>query len=238
VGRGDCLTQAGDRDVRRSGVEGREPGFQLRGNARRRGRAYGRVARGWDDSGTTDGVTGLDAELAAEESHARVALAFRGRPVAGHGVGADEELLRLLVERVHGDDAGGELHRLPRVPGGELGQGSLVQHVLRRRGEPPTFREQPHLERWAGRKRYSFEKFPSQARYVQRLNPRPRGQCVDVDECARREPQSDGLAADRATGADEPAELSEIPAQRVERILRVGEEEVGEPLAARGGFGR
>ena len=42
----------------------------------------------------------------------------------------------------------------------------------------------------------------------------------------------------RPTSAEEPAQLSEIPAQCVEWILGLGEEEFGEPLAARSGVSR
>ena len=42
----------------------------------------------------------------------------------------------------------------------------------------------------------------------------------------------------RHTSAEEQAQLSEIPAQCVEWILGLGEEEFGEPLAARSGVSR
>ncbi len=82
------------------------------------------------------------------------------------------------------------------------------------------------------------EAHDTQAVDAEGLHPRPGGQGPDVNKRARGELQLDRLAADRVIGTQEAAQLGEVPAQRIEGILGVGEEELGEPFAAGRGFGR
>jgi len=102
----------------------------------------------------------------------------------------------------------------------------------------PALGEQPDLESGARREPHAFEEIPTQAGEAERLHPRPGGQGADVDERARVELQLEGLAADRGIGTQEAAQLAEVPAQGIEGILSVREEELGEPFAAGSGFRR
>jgi hypothetical protein len=144
---GDRLPEAGDRNVGRTRVERGQTGLQLGGDAGGRRRTCGGLAWVRDDGGAPDGVARFEAELPAEERDAGVPLAPRRRRVAGRGVGADEQLLRVLVEWIRGDQAGRQLHRLPRIPSCELGQGGLPQHVVRGCRQSAAFGQEPDLER-------------------------------------------------------------------------------------------
>lgn len=158
--------------------------------------------------------------------------------VAGRRVCPDEQLLGVFVKRVCDDEATRQLYRPGRIASRQLGASRLTKHILGRTGEMPALGEQPDLERGARRERHAFEEIPTQARDAERLHPRPRGQGPNVDKCTRRDLQLDGFAADRAIGTQEAAQLGEVPAQCIEGIVGVREEELGEPFAAGSGFGR
>ena len=77
----------------------------------------------------------------------------------------------------------------------------------------------------------------SEARNVERLKPRAGRERLDVDVRAGRQPQLDLVAPDVRVRSEQPPQLAEIPTQSVQRILGVGKQQFGQPLAAWGRLG-
>jgi hypothetical protein len=134
---------------------------------------------------------------------------------------------------VPGDEPARQLRRPGTVTRGELRPRRFPEHALGRSGKASTGCQQPRIEAGAGREGLTLQKVVTKAGDADRLHPGACGQGVDVHECAGWQSEDDGFARNARFLAEKFAELGEVPAQGVERIIRVGEQQFGEPLAAR-----
>ena len=170
-----------------------------------------------------DGRARLDPELAPEQLGAAGGLPGCADPVACRGEAADEEDLVALVERIGLDEARREVGGARRVAGREPGEGRLAQDRLRRAGQMPSLRREPDLERRAAGEVHALQELAPDAAAVR---------LAHVDERARRQAQRDRVAVD-ADVAEQPSQRAEVPAQRRLGIVRLGEQQRRQLVAAR-----
>ena len=143
-------------------------------------------------------------ELAPEQRDARIALEFSRGPITARDEGPHEELLRVLIQRVRGDEPTCQLHRPGTIPRGQPCACSLPEHALGRSSEAPAGREQPYLEAGTRRKGHTLQELLTKAGNVDHLPPGACGEGMDVDECSVRQPQNDGVAGDTRLLTEKP----------------------------------
>jgi hypothetical protein len=233
LGLGDRLSEKADRGIGSSCVEGADTRFearQSRGPARRpfaKRAVLLRVCR------AEEGVAGVSPQLTPEERDASISLDLGRSSIAARDIGPDQELLGVLVEPVRGDEPARQLRRPGTVTCGELRPRRFPEHALGRSGEASTGCQQPRIEAGAGREGLTRQEVLTKARDADRLHPGACCQGVDVHECAGWQSKDDGFARNARFLAEKFVELGQVPAQGVERIIRLGEQQFGEPLAAR-----
>jgi hypothetical protein len=143
----------------------------------------------------------------------------------------DQQRLVVLVVRVEGDEAAGEVGGAVRVAAGEPGQGALVQQG--RRGAPgvPALRLQPDLERRAAGEGEAGEQLGGGVEPV-RLGRAGGSQLEDVDPHVAGAGEGERVARDGGGVAEEAPQHRQRPAQRGERVVGAGEEQAGDVGAA------
>jgi hypothetical protein len=93
---------------------------------------------------------------------------------------------------------------------------------------------EPALEAGAGAKGEAVEELVPEAGQGEGFEPGALAEDLDVDERPGGEGQPEGIAAERGVLAEQAAKGGERPAERSERVVRLREEETGQPLAQRG----
>ncbi len=203
-------------------------------HAEGRRRAFGLDHRGLGELGT-----GFDVQLSAEQVDRGGELSLRGDPITRAGERADQEHVRVLVQRVGGHHARRELDGRAGVARRERPQGALAQHRLAERLEPAALAEQPRGEPGARVHVHALEELAAEPGQLDRLERRPGHQHVDVDHRTLGEPELHHVAAPhRVRTAQQAPELGQVPAQRARRVLGVGEQELDQLRAGRLAFGQ
>lgn len=77
----------------------------------------------------------------------------------------------------------------------------------------------------------------TEVRNVDGLHPGACRQSVNVNKCPVGQPDDDRVPGNAGAVAQEPTQLGQVPAQSVEWIVRVAEQQLCQPLAARRRFG-
>ena len=227
AGGGDGLAQAADPRVDGAGAQRRLAGLELRARVG----AGADVARRRSGRDRADAGPGGAAELAAQERAEGVVLALGAVDVAGRGERADEDRLRVLVERVDRDEARGVVCGGVGRGGGEARARGLGEHGLGGGLQVAALVRQPHVERRARREVHALEEVAPEARRAGGVGPVAGEDGVDVDERAGRKRKRDRRSAEHARQPEQAAQFAEVPAQRAERVVGVGEQERGEALA-------
>ena len=155
-----------------------------------------------------------DAELLPEQRFARGDLALGVRPPPAAREAADEQLLRLVVERVARDQLRGERRRPVDVARREARDGLVVRERARHTVQRAAHDAQPGVEDGTGRERHALQQL------ALRRAPIP-----DVDADARTQPQLQRIATGLGFTVERSAEIGERPPQRAERILGTREEQ-------------
>ncbi len=227
AGGGDGLAQAADPRVDGAGAHRRLAGLELRPRVR----AGADVARRRAGRDRADAGPGGAAELAAQQRVEGVVLALGAVDVAGRGERADEDRLRVLVERVDRDEARGVVGGGVGRGGGEARARGLGEHGLGGGLQVAALVRQPHVERRARREVHALEEVAPEARRAGGVGPVAGEDGVDVDVRARRQGERDRRPAQRTRQPEQAAQLAEVPAQGAERVVCVGEQQRGEALA-------
>ena len=183
--------------------------------------------------GVEYGDARIRPELAAEERDACISLALVRCSIAAGHVPTDEELLGILIERVCGDDPTREFHGPDAVSRRQPCPCRLSKHSFCRASQASPARQQPRLEAGARGEGHALQKLSPKPRDVDRLHPGPCGQGVNVHKRSGWQPEGDRLTGNSGFLAEKLAELGQVPAEGVQRIVRFGEQQLGEPLAAR-----
>ncbi len=157
------------------------------------------------------------------------------RPVAGahREVRVDEQRVGLLVELVERDELRRELDRLLAGAHGEPRGRRLPQHGSGQAGDVAALGEQPRIERGPGLDVDPLQQLPPETGDHDGLDPGRRPECQDVDEGVGRHLEDDRVAGERDARSHRAPQLGEVPAQGAERVVGVGEQQAGEPLARR-----
>src|SRR5439155_3690967 len=88
-----------------------------------------------------------------------------------------------------------------------------------------TFVEQPRLEPRGGGEVHAGEKLLSQSWNLRCFKPALRGQHPHVDVSPGGERHRNAISLQRIALTDESSELGEVPAERTERVVRLGEQQ-------------
>ena len=219
-GLGARLAQSGDAVLDGAGRKGGLPRLEV--CARGDPVAADGVALGASAGRALDRRRGLDAELAAEQAPARVDLRERRGPIAARRERAHEQLVVRLLERVERHEPRGQFGGALGIPGGQLVERVLVENGGGLAGVAPARHQQPRLERRARVELHVLEQLAAGGGRA----------LARVDHDAGRERQLDRVAGDRRRVAERAPQLGQVPAQRAERIVSVGEQQLRQTAPA------
>jgi hypothetical protein len=173
----------------------------------------------------------LHAQLAPQQVLADRDLPLRRHRVAGHGQAPHEQLVVALLERVAG-------HRKLRVPDrllrpavGQQRHRGLPQPRLHEGRHPVPRHQQPRLELETRRQVYALQQLPV-GKHEEPLRRGFAGHREHVDDDARGGRGGHRVAGDLHRAGQGAAQLGQCPAQRPQRVVGVGEQQLGEVLAA------
>ena len=190
AGGGDGLAQAADPGVDGAGAQRRLAGLELRPRVR----AGAHVARRRPGRDRADPGPGRAAELAAQQRVEGVVLALGAVDVAGRGERADQDRLRVLVERVDRDEARGVVGGGVGRGGGEARARGLGEHGLGGGLQVAALVRQPHVERRARREVHALEE----------VAPRPGARAASAQSPERTAWTSTNVPGGRASATGDP----------------------------------
>ena len=205
-------------------------GLELRQDGRtRRNTGRGRDLRG--DVRHPQRGRGRDPELPPEHLGARRDVTRRGRGVPARAQAADQQHVRVLLERVEADECGRVTHRFGALAPCEQCERGLVEDGAGRPRDMAALAFEPHLEARAGAEREPVEQLMAETGKRDGLRPRSPAEDVEVDERARPKRQADGIAAELRVSAQLGAQDRERPAERAQRIVGLGAQQPGQSLS-------
>src|SRR5258706_1771621 len=138
-----------------------------------------------------------------------------------------------LLQRIEFQKTRGQASRDRWTSSAEFRLRPFQQQRLRGRGEVTALDREPRLERRARAEAHPLEQLARKAIEIIRLRQRGGTYTPEIHLDAWLERQLHGIAAQGAGLLERPPDLGEAPSQGPERIVGVGEEEVGE-LSATG----
>ena len=170
---------------------------------------------------------GLAAQLVSEQLRADLDLPQGRELVAVRRQAAHEQLLVVLVERVARHTQSGKPHGLAGLTLGEPAEGLAPEQLLVDPGEPAPLDRQPGVEGGCR----SEVRTREQLAVPERARGRVARQGEHVDLGAGRQVELERIAVEDLGAAERAAQLHQRPAERTQRVLRIGKQQLGERQA-------
>ncbi len=172
----------------------------------------------------------VDAQLAEQERCRRRRPAL-GRFVITRDVqAANEEDVGVLVIRAHAHELRSVAGRLLGLAACKKRERGLVEHGARDSRDVAALVLEPELEAGTRSEGQAVHELVAKAGERHRLHPRAPAEDVDVDERSRAQGEPDRIPFEPGIVAQAAPERGQGPAQGAERVVRLREEELGEPL--------
>ena len=160
-------------------------------------------------------------QLAAKEDLALRRMVTSRAKLSPSRQATHEQLMDALIERAQRKAASSQRSAVERPPSGQSSERPIPQHALASPGQTPTLNEQPRVEGLVGTSLDPLKQLTPRKLRVCRT--RKKVEHIDLD--ARRRPKLQRITLEQPRNTQRPAQLGQRPAQRSQRVIRVGEQQ-------------